>query len=523
MDFDKIYTVKKEHSKEQFIRAVMIELASNIDTPVDVARANFGEVKESIKEVIVCSAHVESDYSASIGYDRQEQYQTTESRRVNEGDWYTCNGVQKRATYSGSYSVDVIKTRTVTDWKPHIGHIGGDATCVAMNSDEDYSESRLINVIKSTKDESVIEKGDATVSFAGLEVAKNNCRYTVESRISFPGDRHKDVRSNASVDVQSTECWKLPFYEVEFIYQGQKFIASDFACGDFDVNTEYPSNEVDFVAVATKETKPFRVGMIAGWSLFGGLFVLSCILMAVNFYWMWVPTTVVLGVAIALHIISDKKYYNRVKDLSGNSVVLKQKELEDVLVQKGYDRLTSAEIGLFNAESKSTSYAQMNKRKGVVLPAVLCSIATVILIIVSLVLGSIASSKALHSPDQFQVAVTSKTQEYKSNVSPYINGCYYIYLTYDVTSKEIGAEYLQLKTTVMDKSGKEIGTINTSLSDMNLDSNSKKQYSTYLQDNQPEQNRNTFFITLYNAKYADLSFKVEITSIQFSDGEYWSA
>lgn len=96
MDFDKVYTVNKEHSKEQFIRAAMIKLASNPETPVDVVKADFGEVKESVKEVILCAGHVEADYTASIGYDRQEQYETTESKRLDEGDWYTYKGVQKK-------------------------------------------------------------------------------------------------------------------------------------------------------------------------------------------------------------------------------------------------------------------------------------------------------------------------------------------------------------------------------------------------------------------------------------------
>lgn len=200
MEFNKVVTVKKEHSKEQFLRAAMIKLASDIETPIDVVKADFGEVKESVKEVILCTAHVESDYTASIGYDRQEQYQTTESKFLSEGDWYTCKGVQKRADRSGSYQVDVIKTRTVTDWQPYSGHIGGDATCVAMNGSEEYSEGRLIDVIKSTKDESVVEKGEAIVSPVGLKEVKENCRGVVESRIDFPGDHYKDVHSNASVD-----------------------------------------------------------------------------------------------------------------------------------------------------------------------------------------------------------------------------------------------------------------------------------------------------------------------------------
>lgn len=521
MEFNKVVTVKKEHSKEQFLRAAMIKLASDIETPIDVVKADFGEVKESVKEVILCTAHVESDYTASIGYDRQEQYQTTESKFLSEGDWYTCKGVQKRADRSGSYQVDVIKTRTVTDWQPYSGHIGGDATCVAMNGSEEYSEGRLIDVIKSTKDESVVEKGEAIVSPVGLKEVKENCRGVVESRIDFPGDHYKDVHSNASVDVDTLECWRLPFYEAEYTYKGKKYKISDYACGDFEIEAECPPNDVNIVAVASNDTKSYRTGMIIGWSVFGLLFVLSCVLIAANVYWMWSLATVALVVAITLHVVSDKKYFARVRALTEDNVVLKRKELENVLSQKGYERLTSAETGLFNAESKGASYAYSNKRKGVKVPAILCSIATVILIIVSSVCGANAKSNALHSPEQFTVAITSKTQEYKENVSPYTNGCYYIYLTYDVTSKEIGAEYMQLQTTVYDKSGKEIGSLKTSLSDMNIDANAKKQYSTYLQDNQPERNNNQFFIKLYNAKYSELSFKTEILSIRFTDGKYW--
>lgn len=48
MEFNKVVTVKKEHSKEQFLRAAMIKLASDIETPIDAVKADFGEVKESV-------------------------------------------------------------------------------------------------------------------------------------------------------------------------------------------------------------------------------------------------------------------------------------------------------------------------------------------------------------------------------------------------------------------------------------------------------------------------------------------
>lgn len=387
MEFDKVFTVKKEHSKEQFLRAAMIKLASNIETPLDVVKADFGEVKESVKEVIKCSAHVESDYTASIGYDRQEQYQTTESKRLSAGDLYTQNGIQKRADYDGSFRVDVVKTRTVTDWQPYSGHIGGDATCVAMNGSEKYSYSRICTVLESTKDESIIEKGKAVVSPVGLEEVKGNCQSAVESKIRFPGDHCKDIHSNASVEINAIECWILPFYEAEYTYKGKKYKISDYACGDFDVEAECPPNDVDIVAIASKETESSQIVKIIGWILFGLTYAVSCVLFAVNVYWMWAVTAAVLGIAITLHVVSDKKFFAKVKSLTEDNVVLKRKELENVLAHNGYEKLTSSEIGMFNAESKGTSYAYDNMRKGVKVPAILCFIATFLLMMVSIAIN----------------------------------------------------------------------------------------------------------------------------------------
>ncbi len=521
VNFDRVVTVKKEHTKEEFLRAAIIKLASDLKTPVDVVKADFGEVKESVKEAILCVAQVESDYSASVGYDREEEYRTTDRKQLSAGDWYTRDGVRKRADYSGSYTVDVIKTRTVTDWQPYNGHIGGEAVCAAMNGEEEYGESRLVDVIKSVKEENIEEKGEATVSAYGLKDVKNNCRRVVERRIDFPGDHMKDFHSNATVQVNVLECWKLPYYEVEYTYKGEKYKASDYACGDLKVEAECPPDDTDIVVAASNDTKGYRAGMAIGWSLFGILFVLSCIMIAVGKYSVWIAAAVSLVVAIVLHVVGDKKYFARVRDLTENKVVLKRNELEGVLSQKGYEELTSSEESLFNAKERGDINAYVNRRNGVKVPAILCSIATVILIIVSSIMGANAKNKALHSPEQFTVAITSKTQEYKENASPYTNGCYYIYLEFDVTSREIGAKNMRLETTIYDKSGKEIGALKTSLSDMNIGANSKKRYSTYLENNQPERDNSKLFITLYKTRYSELSFKTEIMSIDFSDGKYW--
>ena len=146
-DFEQVYTVERELSKDQFMREVLVKLASHYDTPNDVCNASFGEITESIKEVIVCSAHVESDYSASIGYDRVEEYWDKEKKFDHNG---------------GHYYVDVKKTRTVTDWHPHSGHIAGDATCAAFNEDEHgYAmdeHERIAPILRAIKEESIIHK-----------------------------------------------------------------------------------------------------------------------------------------------------------------------------------------------------------------------------------------------------------------------------------------------------------------------------------------------------------------------------
>ena len=72
MEFDAVFTVKKEVEKDSFLRKLLINLGTNADTPVDVVNAKIGDAQESIKEIIVCTAKVSGICNASVGYDRQE-------------------------------------------------------------------------------------------------------------------------------------------------------------------------------------------------------------------------------------------------------------------------------------------------------------------------------------------------------------------------------------------------------------------------------------------------------------------
>ena len=340
--FDNVYTVKRELSKDQFLRALLVKLGSHYDTPYDVCNAKFGEITESVKEVILCSAHVESDYTASIGYDRTEEYWDKEKKTEY------VNGNRRE------YYVDVKKTRTVTDWQPHSGHISGDATCLAYNEDGKRfamdEHDRLVGVIKSTKEDSIVEKGTAEVSYDGLEAAKKNCAFFVEIGISYPGDHHKDERSNADVSVKEISCYKLPFYEVEFTYNGKKYHATGFACGDPNVETEFPPNNINIQAIVSEETKPYKVRMIIGWVAFGLSFILAASLSGngIGATWTWAFVPITLVIAIVLLKVGNKKYNTRLHELKADNKKQKLDNLKQALSSRGYQALSTDELSLFN-------------------------------------------------------------------------------------------------------------------------------------------------------------------------------
>lgn len=507
MEFESVATIKKEISEEEFLRRVLIELAGSSETPVDVVKAKFGEVKERIREVIHCKAHVETDYTASIGYDRIEEYWDKEKKTEY------ING-EKYERY-----VDVKKTRTVTDWKPYSGHISGNTSSLAFNDDEtDNSEvyKLLSKALRTFNMDNLLVEGEATVNSEGLSYAKYKCAKDIEFSVKFPGDHYKDDRYNSDIEVLELFCYKLPFYEVRFTYDDKEYYACGFACGEVDVYTELPPNNTDIVKQAAKDTERSRNFMELGWLVFGGLFIMACINIAIKVYWTCVFPAVMLVAAIILHVMSDKTYKNRLKALKEDNFKLKRKELDETLTKYGFDKVNENEEILFEYEKKSESYAASHERKGVKTAAIWSSIATVILIIVSIFYGMKARYTRLHSPEQFTFKITGKTQECKPG---YWSGKdYYISLDCEVTANKIGADVDSIYVYIYVYSDNvEIGYISSHISYMELGAGETKTYTIHLEKHNPEEKEDTFFIELYNNDFSDFTYKFEIEEIRFSD------
>lgn len=506
MNFDAVLKINKEFDKETFLRELLIELGTRNNTPVDVVDADFSPVKESVKEVIVCSANVEGTCTASIGYDRQESYVDYETYKEKVGSTYITR--QRPVT----------KYRTVTDWQPFQTHYSGKATCAAFNSENyDFDDSGIVLAIKTANSDGVVDGGEATVNSTGLARALASCETNVElNSVSFPGDKHKDVNYNSNSDITALSCYKLPFYEVTYTYNNKKYTASCFACGDINIDTETPPNDIDITAVVEGKTKLLAAAKKTSWTIFTVSLIAAFILcFGFKFPWLFPVPILFLLKAKKDSDKYSKKYEEYSDNLSKNVAESKIKALKAALEKHGFEPLSKE----LDSALEGTAVPGAKPLKSVKTRVVWSWILVVILTISSIFNINSIHKENLHSPKQVKINVVSKDAEYDPDASPYINGCYYVHFDYEIEAKKIGIEYMELKVYVSDKKGKELGFIRSSLSDINAEVGDKKIITTSLEENQPE--KNEFFTALYNADFSDLKFKYEIGSIQFSDGKYY--
>ena len=349
MKFNSVFNVLKEKSQDDFLRAVLIKLGVSKDAPTDACDIKFDKVEESTVEVIYCKAYVDMDYSASVGYDRQEEYWDKEKKTEY------VNGV------SHEYLVDVKKTRTVTDWSPYNGHTEGEAIGLAFNSDDgtenEYLDAKeLADLITTIDQKNVVNGGESEVHEEGLKNAKNVCVHVIERSIEHIGDHFKDLRTKPKVDVIKIDCLKLPYYFVCFTYKGISYSAEGYACGKFNANNlkvTIPPNNVDINKLLSVYFKPYKKRMIGSWIAFGVAFavvsllntILGNIFPQISLYigltWLIVP--IFLAIAIVNTVKGIKFRNQKAKSLKDDNEKTKLNNLAKALKSLGYKEATDEE------------------------------------------------------------------------------------------------------------------------------------------------------------------------------------
>lgn len=473
MAFDKVFAIKQEISKEEFMRRLIIWIARNAEIPVE--KACFSAIKEEVKEVLVCTAKIQGSGSTEVEYnvrvDNPDPLTYMEVTRSGNKLFVPLNSqITKKETELKDFTISRLQTYSL------------------YNNDKCISSDSIRTAIETANDSSIVAGGDAEVCESALSYAKNQCTKMAEG--NYVDYRTRNASFNLTTSVENLVCYKLPVYEVTYTYEGEKYTASCFACGKLDIHVEYPPNEPKSRQIVTRR-------LTAGWIAVISSFVFAVAMCFAKVTWLWpLPLVLLLGM-----VCLD---------------ACKENQLKAIIAARIKKALEKNNLSAMTTDEKNFSVFMPTTPTAAFVTAF---VLTGILIIFSLVYGGIIRSEKLHAADQINIAVVSKSEEYKEEYQYYKNGCYLIHLGYQVEADEIGVEWIDVAIYVSDKNGNQLGVINSDINNT-IEAGEEKTITTTLGESNPDSN--AFFVQLYNADLDDLEFDVKIKSIKFEDGKYYT-
>ncbi len=340
--FSEVYSVKTTVTKEQFLRQVLIELAKDGNAPLDVCTVKFGEVKERKRKILVYDAHIETEGTASVGYDREEIYYEEEKQYDVE-------------TKSYRYAT-VKKTRTVTDWQPFSARHTSDEACAIYNDETAKTASeadvfRIGDVLDALEDDAVEIQAESNMKVVSeaLKKATEFCEAWAENGITYPGDHVKDKKFNTVSTVKQLVGYELPFYEVTYTYMEKTYKADGFACGALQVWAEVPQGgeTLDVTGRAKEKAKPMKNISIYSWIGTGVLAILGGVVPSIQFVFI-LAAMAALVVGCVFYVKSKKIYNKEIEAATEELKTMKLDGLKKRLEECKYLPLTSEELSEIN-------------------------------------------------------------------------------------------------------------------------------------------------------------------------------
>ncbi len=331
MEVSKYIKLKPEFTGEEFERAVMMELASRRNVPIDIMTAKFGTVESTEEEIVSCIAQADINYSCSVGYDREEKYLGDEV--------YYENGARKTRL--------VEKTRTVTDWKPYTGTAKNKVLIGVLADETDFdSAKRTDETFAKCISTRRKEYQENLESYEGNIVIDANTERLIEKvglsnsfrQASVPGDKQKDARYSGKIEVASCNVYNITKYSITYEYSGKEYTGEAMSVGQYNGNliSPYALNDDERKNQVKKKRRPY---------LFGGLGLI--VLGTVFCFFPGIVTSVfaTLGfigacVMFALYFLMKKKIEDKLID---NAQEEKIRQLEKKLAEKHLKPLTERE------------------------------------------------------------------------------------------------------------------------------------------------------------------------------------
>ena len=212
----KVFEIPAVFSEKDFVKTVLCNLEKD-SSPADVFNAKFSEPEMHKREVLAVYLKAKISYTASVGYDRKEQY-------IDYEDQYNSN----KHTYE---KVEVVKNRTVTDWSPFSGDFVGEQLVFLNNGGKavnteifarDYNRANLKQFQRIPDESAAIMKIN--------EDSRQEAFYTALDLIgeqagkSLPGDRYSDLTYRLEETYKCEEyIYLVPEYSMNFTFNDKTY------------------------------------------------------------------------------------------------------------------------------------------------------------------------------------------------------------------------------------------------------------------------------------------------------------
>ncbi|MBO5713615.1 MAG: hypothetical protein J6R88_05400, partial [Clostridia bacterium] len=332
------FELPKEIDEKAYYARALTKIALDKTSPEDIfIVGKFDAVKTVYRQYAIGKGTAEMTFTATVGYDRKEQYQTTANKRLQEGDYYTYKGVTKRADRSGTFTVDVVKERTVTDWQPFSGnHIGeyfnstsndDNASFFDANDYLNYCASKAIVYDASTSKAPTPLAPSSSAIDSLKSGIKSLAEHDCEKKL--PGDRHKNFSCNGVATLSLLESHVAPQYILNYTYLANKYTSKAHSLKNAIIYDEIPSakDEIENEIEQNKLVKTFNILTF--------VVLLFSILSAIIFPVALKITFAVVG--LALFITSCIIRSNVSKNIYNEKQLKKKQSLIAHLKKKGID------------------------------------------------------------------------------------------------------------------------------------------------------------------------------------------
>lgn len=354
-----LYRVTGWQTKESFERNAYLTLYTSSKTQEDIDTVVLSDIAEGEVTLVRQSATFNFDYTAEIGYDRQEQY-------VDVEEYYDSDTKTRRKR-------NVIKTRTVTDWRPHSGKSTNKqayASTVLTPPEADIPKEKewLYKVSDTEKVFGFAGKlgkgepaGTVTVSDECYWALRGECRRGAEAQVKseVPGDHYKNFRSEDTLQSEYMTAKELVRRRVEFKTDGGALSGS---INQFAVEpqptvyglmetTDAVADDLAAAGEAELEAHPAykQNKMLNGITLFGGiaLVILSFIIGDYAAFLLFIPGAISV-------VISQTIFAKKMKQIR-EEVANKYRELEN----NHLDDLQNKKLALLEARFAKMGFAPL--------------------------------------------------------------------------------------------------------------------------------------------------------------------